>query len=29
MRKEFVPYDAIRNNAIKLAYRIYKGRFRS
>ncbi len=27
MRKEFVPYDAIRNNAIKLAYRIYKDGF--
>ena len=23
MKKEFIPYDVIRNNAIKLAYRIY------
>ncbi|MCX7775711.1 MAG: phosphoribosyltransferase [Spirochaetaceae bacterium] len=27
MRKEFIPYDTIRNNAIKLAYRIYKDGF--
>ncbi|MFZ5860427.1 MAG: phosphoribosyltransferase [Spirochaetota bacterium] len=27
MHKEFVPYDMIRNNAIKLAYRIYKDGF--
>ncbi|HEY9055425.1 MAG TPA: phosphoribosyltransferase [Rectinemataceae bacterium] len=27
MRKEFVPYDTIRNNAIKLAYRIYQDGF--
>lgn len=27
MRKEFVPYDLIRNNALKLAYRIYKDGF--
>lgn len=27
MHKEFVPYDLIRNNAIKLAYRIYKDGF--
>ena len=27
MHKEFVPYDTIRNNAIKLAYRIYKDGF--
>jgi len=27
MHKEFVPYDTIRNNAMKLAYRIYKDGF--
>ncbi|MEJ5185433.1 MAG: phosphoribosyltransferase [Rectinemataceae bacterium] len=27
MRKEFIPYDTIRNNAIKLAYRIYQDGF--
>jgi hypoxanthine phosphoribosyltransferase len=27
MHKEFVPYDTIRNNALKLAYRIYKDGF--
>lgn len=27
MHKEFVPYDMIRDNAIKLAYRIYKDGF--
>lgn len=27
MLKEFVPYDVIRNNAIKLAYRIYRDGF--
>lgn len=27
MHKEFVSYDTIRNNAIKLAYRIYKDGF--
>ena len=27
MHKEFVPYDMIRNNAIKMAYRIYKDGF--
>jgi hypoxanthine phosphoribosyltransferase len=27
MHKEFVPYDTIRNNAIKLAYRIYRDGF--
>jgi hypoxanthine phosphoribosyltransferase len=27
MHKEFVPYDLIRNNAMKLAYRIYKDGF--
>jgi hypothetical protein len=27
MHKEFVPYDMIRNNALKLAYRIYKDGF--
>ena len=27
MHKEFVPYDTIRDNAIKLAYRIYKDGF--
>jgi len=27
MHKEFVPYDMIRNNAIKMAYRIYRDGF--
>jgi hypoxanthine phosphoribosyltransferase len=27
MHKEFVPYDTIRNNAIKMAYRIYRDGF--
>ncbi len=27
MHKEFVPYDTIRNNALKMAYRIYKDGF--
>lgn len=27
MHKEFVTYDTIRNNAMKLAYRIYKDGF--
>jgi len=27
MHKEFIPYDTIRNNAIKLAYKIYKDGF--
>lgn len=27
MHKEFVPYDMIRNNAIKMAFRIYKDGF--
>ncbi len=27
MHKEFVPYDTIRNNALKLAYKIYKDGF--
>lgn len=27
MHKEFVPYDTIRNNAMKLAYRIYRDGF--
>lgn len=27
MHKEFVPYNTIRNNALKLAYRIYKDGF--
>ena len=27
MHKEFVPYDMIRNNALKLAYRIYREGF--
>lgn len=27
MHKEFVPYDMIRNNAIKMAFRIYKNGF--
>jgi hypothetical protein len=27
VKKEFVPYDVIRNNAIKLAYRIYSEGF--
>jgi uncharacterized protein len=27
VRKEFVPYNVIRNNAIKLAYRIYREGF--
>jgi hypoxanthine phosphoribosyltransferase len=27
MHKEFVPYDMIRNNALKLAYRIYRDGF--
>ena len=27
MNKEFIPYDVIRNNAIKMAYRIYREGF--
>ncbi|MDR2069485.1 MAG: phosphoribosyltransferase [Spirochaetaceae bacterium] len=27
MRKEFLPYDAVRNNALKLAHRIYHDGF--
>jgi len=28
MKKEFLPYDTMRNNAIKLAHRIYSENFR-
>ncbi|MDR3336235.1 MAG: phosphoribosyltransferase, partial [Treponema sp.] len=27
MEKEFLPYNIVRNNALKLAYRIYKDGF--
>jgi hypoxanthine phosphoribosyltransferase len=27
MRKEFLPYDTVRNNGIKMAHRIYKDGF--
>ena len=27
MNKDFLPYDTVRNNAIKLAYKIYQDRF--
>lgn len=27
MKKEFLPYETVRNNAIKLAYRIYQDNF--
>lgn len=27
MKKEFLPYDTVRNNSLKLAYRIYKEGF--
>jgi hypoxanthine phosphoribosyltransferase len=27
MRKEFLPYEVVRNNALKMAHRIYRGGF--
>ncbi|MDR2053122.1 MAG: phosphoribosyltransferase, partial [Treponema sp.] len=27
MEKQFLPYDTVRNNALKLAYRIYQDGF--